>query len=214
MPRAPLRSECTVFAQGASLCTLLVSLVACREQTAPDRRASEQAPPKASVESVRARRPAPTGDFDCRELRPALKAENTVTPETIDLRPPGAGKKVFTSKTGVVVTFDREDFLKAARCLKFEKAIRYVEQETGQAQESALMDAFQLSYVVAALLDAGRASVRLEEESGSRKSIVRDGWAADGCGGRCRSFGRLYRLSEDDSFFFLRITDQTRNDWD
>jgi hypothetical protein len=110
------------------------------------------------------------------------------------------------------VAFNRDDFLKAARCMKLEKAIRYVEQETGQAPESALMDAFQLSYVAAALLDAGRASVRLEEESGSRKSIVRDGWAADGCGGRCRSFGRLYRLSDDDSSFFLRITDHTQND--
>jgi hypothetical protein len=135
-----------------------------------------------------------------------------VLPETIELRAPGRGKKVFTSKTGVVVTFDREEFLKAARCLKFEKAIRYIEEETGVAEESAIMDAFQLSYVAAALLDVGRAGVRLEEESAPRKSIVRDGWAADGCAGRCRSFGRLYRLSDDDSSFFLRITDQTRNE--
>jgi hypothetical protein len=133
-------------------------------------------------------------------------------PETIELSPPGAGKRVFTAKTGVVVAFDREDFLKAARCLKFEKAIRYIEEETGVAEESAIMDAFQLSYVAAALLDVGRAGVRLEEESAPRKSIVRDGWAADGCAGRCRSFGRLYRLSDDDSSFFLRITDQTRNE--
>ena len=132
-------------------------------------------------------------------------------PETIELVPPGAGKRVFFSKTGVVVTFDREEFLRAARCLKFEKAVEYVEKETGRAQESALMDAFQLSYVVAALLDAGRGGVRLEEEPLPRKSIVRDGWAADGCNGRCRSFGRLYRLSNDESSFFLRITDQTRD---
>lgn len=130
-------------------------------------------------------------------------------PETIEIRPPGAGKRVFTSKTGVVVTFNREEFLAAARCLKFEKAVRYVEQETGFTEESALMDAFQMSYVAAALLDAGRAGVRLQDESGSRKSIVRDGWAANGCNGRCRSFGRLYRLSEDDPSFFLRITDRT-----
>jgi hypothetical protein len=46
----------------------------------------------------------------------------------------------------------------------------------------------------------------------SRKSIARDGWAANGCAGRCRSFGRLYRLSDDDSSFFLRVTDHARND--
>jgi len=109
------------------------------------------------------------------------------------------------------VTFDREEFLKAARCLKLDKAIDYVEKETGRSEESALMDAFDLSYVVAALLDAGRGGIRLEEESAPRKSIVRDGWAADGCNGRCRSSGRLYRLSEDDASFFLRITDRTRN---
>ena len=207
-------SKSTVLTRGEGICIFLLMLLACKEQTPPERRASGQAEARASAEPLRARRLAPTGDFDCRELRPAPKAENAAIPETIELRSPGAGKKVFTSKTGVVVSFDREDFLKAARCLKFEKAIRYVEEETGRAQESALMDAFQLSYVVAALLDAGRASVRLEEESASRKSIVRDGWAADGCGGRCRSFGRLYRLSDDDSSFFLRITDKTENDSD
>jgi hypothetical protein len=144
-------------------------------------------------------------------LRPTPKTEASVLPETIDLAPPSAGKRVFFSKTGVVVTFDREEFLKAARCLKLEKAIRYVEQETGREDESALMDAFELSYVVAALLDAGHGGVRVEDESVPRKSIVRDGWAANGCNGHCRSFGRLYRLSEDDTSFFLRITDDTRN---
>lgn len=132
-------------------------------------------------------------------------------PEAIELRPPGAGKTVFTSKTGVVLTFNREEFLKAARCLKYEQAIRYIEEDTGFAEQTAIMDAFQLSYVAAALLDAGRAGVRVEEETAFRKSIVRDAWAADGCAGRCRSSGRLYRLSEDASSFFLRITDRTQN---
>jgi hypothetical protein len=134
-----------------------------------------------------------------------------VSPETIELVPPGAGKTVFFSKTGELVSFDREEFLQAARCMKLEKAIRYLEEETGKAQESPVIDAFQLSYVAAALLDVGRAGVRLEEESEWRKSIVRDAWAADGCAGHCRSFGRLYRLSADDSSFFLRITDNGRD---
>jgi hypothetical protein len=155
-------------------------------------------------------RSAPSGDFGCQELR-ATPAENAVIPEAIELRPPAAGKTVFTSKMGVFVSFNRDEFLKAARCLKYEQAIRYIEQDTGFAEQTAIMDAFQLSYVAAALLDAGRAGVRLEEEAAFRKTIVRDGWAADGCAGRCRSFGRLYRLSATDSSFFLRITDHTQN---
>ena len=73
--------------------------------------------------------------------------------------------------------------------MKLEKAIRYLEEETGKEQESPVIDAFQLSYAAAALLDVGRAGVRLEEESTWRQSIVRDSWAAD------------------ESSFFLRITD-------
>jgi hypothetical protein len=140
-------------------------------------------------------------------LRPAPKAENAVSRETIELLPPGAGKKVYFLKTGELVMFEREAFLKAARCMKLEKAIRFLAEETGQAEESPIMDAFQLSYVAAALLDAGRAGVRLDDESAWRQSIVRDGWAADGCAGHCRSFGRLYRLTEDDPNFFLRVSD-------
>jgi hypothetical protein len=158
------------------------------------------------------RRPAPSGPFDCRELRPAPTKETPVGAETIELRSPGPGKSVFIAKTGVVVTFHREEFLQAARCLKLEKALHWAELETGQTEASPIIDAFQLSYVAAALLDAGRAGVKLEDESRSRPSIVRDGWSGEGCGGRCRAFGRLYRLSDDDPSFFLRITDHTKDD--
>jgi hypothetical protein len=145
-------------------------------------------------------------------LRPAPKVESGVMSESIELQPPGPGTAVFTAKTDVVVTFNRDDFLKAARCMKLEKAVRYVEEETGRAPESPLMDAFQLSFVVAAMLDAGRASVRLEDERESRKSIVRDGFSETGCAGRCRSFGRRYRLSVDDRFSFFQVTDKNQND--
>ncbi len=211
MPRARQRSESAVVARSTSLCILLLLPLACREQTPSDRPASVQAQARASAEPARARRPAPAGPFDCRELRPVPKTEGALIPETIDLAPPGIGKRLYFSKTGERVTFDREEFLKAAQCLKYEKAIRYVEEETGQAEESPVMDAFQMSYVAAALLDAGRAAVRLEEESEWRKSIVRDGWAADGCAGRCRSFGRRYRLSEDEASFFLQVSDHGRD---
>lgn len=113
------------------------------------------------------------------------------------------------SKVGVVVTFDRDAFLTAARCLKLDEALRYIQEETGRTPQTYLYDAFQLSFVAAALLDAGRASVRREEEKALQKTIVRDPWAENGCDGRCRSSGRLYRVSEDDPSFFLRITDET-----
>lgn len=116
------------------------------------------------------------------------------------------------SKVGVIVTFSREEFLAAARCQNFEKAVRYVENETGFAESSPIMDAFQTSYVAAALLDAGRADVRRREEPTSRPWILRDPWSDVGCNGRCRSSGRIYRLAEDDTLFFLRITDVTRGE--
>ena len=215
MPSASPLSARAALAWGTGF-TAAVIVFGCREQSSVNPLDSGQPPasaadssPSASAPAPRARRPAPSGDFDCRVLRPAPGKEGAVVPETIEMSPPGSGKRVFTSKMGVVVTFGRDEFLKAARCMKLDKAVRYVEEETGFTEESALMDAFQMSYVAAALLDAGRAGVRLESEPASRKTIVRDGWAADGCNGRCRSFGRLYRLSDGDPSFFLRITDRT-----
>jgi hypothetical protein len=117
------------------------------------------------------------------------------------------------AKNRVIVTFSRDEFLKTARCLDLDEAIDYVEETSGPAEETPIRDAFQLSYVAAALLDMGRAGARLRDETGSRESIARDLWAADGCAGHCRSLGRLYRLSEDDPFFFFRVTDETKNDW-
>lgn len=150
----------------------------------------------------------------CEDLRATPKTETELVPETIELSAPLSGKKITMNKTGVVVTFSRDEYLKTAHCLELDQAVNYIEKETGWAEETPTRDAFQLSYVAAALLDLGRASVRTREETESRKSIVRDGWAATGCRGRCRSFGRLFRLSEDDSSFFLRMTDKTNNDWE
>jgi hypothetical protein len=211
MPRALQRREMTLLARSTSLCIILVLLLSCREQNPPPGQTSSQPRAPASAAPARARRPAPTGAFDCRELRPVPKTESPLVPETIELAALGTGKKVFLKKTGEFLIFDREEFLKAARCMKAEKAVRFLEEETGREQESPILDAFQLTAVTAAMLDAGRAGIRLVEEREWRKSIVRDGWSADGCVGRCREFGRMYRLSEDDSFPFLRITDQTRD---
>jgi hypothetical protein len=192
---------------------LLLLLPQCREAPRSDGQAARkaQARASASAEPARVRRPAPVGAFDCRELRPVPKTEGALVPETVELTPPGSGKTVFFSNTGEHVSFDRQDFLKAAECLKLPEAVRYLEEETGQAAESPILDAFQLSYVAAAMLDAGRAGVRLVEESGFRKSILRDGWASDGCQGRCRAFGRMYRLSADDRVAFLKVADTPKD---
>ena len=197
-----------------------VVLVGCERKPpsvegAPPAENAQEQPAPTLPEPVRSRRPAPdrVQELRCEDLRPTPDGEQSLVPETIELLPPSAGKKIVMAKTEVIVTFSRDEYLKTARCLKLDRATQYIEEETGYAEETPMYDAFQLSYVAAALLDTGRAGVRLRDETESRKSIVRDGWAADGCRGRCRSFGRLYRLSEQDPSFFLRITDKTRNDW-
>lgn len=189
-----------------------VPLVGCHDEQPARENSTAPARSEHAVEPARVERPAPASSIplECAELRPPPRSENAV-PETIGLLPPPDGKKIVLAKTDVIVKFKREDFLKTARCLNYEQAIEYVEQNAGPAEDFPIRDAFQLSYVAAALLDTGRASVRLRDETESRKSIVRDAWAADGCAGHCRSTGRLYRLSEDDPAFFLRITDETKN---
>lgn len=187
----------------------LVLFVACQKQTIEERKTGEPAPAPAVTQPARVYRPAPTGEFSCEEVRSLPDAEATAAPETIELREPRTDKTLVLSKTGVIVTFERDAFLNAARCLKLDEALRYIQAETGRTPQTYLYDAFQLSFVAAALLDAGRASVRLEDQKAFQKTIARDAWAEDGCDGRCRSFGRLYRVSEDDPSFFLRITDKT-----
>src|SRR5688572_7484734 len=137
MPRALRRSE-SVLAQRTSLCIAVLLSLACREQAPSSRQASEHGQDQPSAEPARVRRLAPTGGFDCRELRPVPKTEAELIPETIELVAPGAGKTVFFSKTGERVTFDRDEFLKAARCLKLEQAVRFLEEETGKEQESPI----------------------------------------------------------------------------
>lgn len=143
-----------------------------------------------------------------------MASRGPASAEVIGLRPPDAEQTIVLSKTGVVVEFSRDDFSIVARCLGLKQAQHYIATETGHSPESPLVDAFQLSYVAAALLDLGRASVRLERERELRASIVRDVWSAEGCRGRCRSFGRIYRLTASGPSFFFRVTDETVNDWE
>lgn len=195
------------IALGVALC--LVALSACEERTP---RARQQSAVALQTATPRLHRPAPAGVLRCEDLLPQPDGSSPTSPERIELRPPVGGPQVFISKVGVIVSFGRDEFLTTARCLKFDKAVAYVERETGFAERSPIMDAFQTSYVAAALLDAGRADVRRREEPASRPFILRDPWSEEGCRGRCRSSGRLYRLAEDEPLFFLRITDRTRSD--
>jgi hypothetical protein len=191
-------------------------LLACQE-----RPLAEQVSAPASEALTTAKAPQPPiavtatpGGLSCAALRPLATPGQPEAMDTIRLTPPKAEQRLVLSKTGVVVTFSREDCLVAARCLNLKQAIEHLEQQTGQAPEMPLFDAFQLSYVAAALLDLGRASVRLEEETQPRTTIVRGPWSAEGCRGRCISTGRIYRLTEADSSFFLRVTDKTDNSWE
>lgn len=195
--------------RGSSLSPLLMvaSLIACEQTKRPD-----PIETRANPEIVeRTSRAAPVGPLTCGELRPSAAEGRPSQPEKIWLSPPSAEKRIVISKVGVIVSFARDDFLRAARCGGFDQAVRYIEQETGFEPDSEIMDAFQTSYVAAALLDAGRASVRLRTEPGSRAWMIRDPWSERGCNGSCLSLGRIYRLSESEPSFFLRITDSTRN---
>jgi len=207
---------------GVSLGLGLTSVLpACFERSPSQEDTPTASKAASSVASTSAVRPAPgaahrgTSEFGCDDLRPLTDPQRAWSAETIRLNTPLAmAKKIVLAKTGVIVSFNRDDFLVAARCLKLDKALEYTERETGQAHESPLRDAFQLTYVAAALLDAGRASVRLEDEDELHSSIVREWWSEEGCAGRCRSYGRIYRLSASDPSFFLRVTDKAVNSWE
>jgi hypothetical protein len=148
---------------------------------------------------------------ECKHLRPADVASSE---EIIELQTPRAGEKIVLKKTGVIVEFSREEFRRSAECLGYTESVHWVDTETGGTPESPLRDAFQLSYVAAALLDVGRASVRLQEETDWRTSIVRGPWSAVGCAGQCRSSGRIYRLTPGASSFFLRVSDAQTSEVD
>jgi hypothetical protein len=207
--RAGFRAGGRELVRYVAVALALCAVLACRQKEAStDERPSLAEQPSVSAPPARQRRTAPTAVFSCSELRPI---GGMAPSETIELAPPRGEKQLVLSKTGVVVSFGRDEALAAARCLNLGQAVRYIEQETGEVAESPLMDAFQLSYVAAALLDAGRASARRWNEAKPSPSVVRDAWSADGCAGRCRSSGRLYRLAEGEPFF-LRITDKTENE--
>lgn len=205
MARLPRRCFDALACRPSFALAVAVLVVACskesseRPQASASARAQAMAPP--AIASV------PTGKLECRHLVAPEVGEGQV--RTIRLRPPDpAMKTIVLDKTGVVVTFNREEFLTTARCMGLKKAVTYVQRDMGDAQQSPLRDAFQLSYVAAALLDTGRVGVRLRNEKKSRATIVRESWSEESCAGQCRAFGRIFRLSEGDPSFFFRVVDK------
>jgi hypothetical protein len=61
-------------------------------------------------------------------------------------------------------------------------------------------------FVVAALLDQGKARVHDEARNRDAESIVRETWDWIGCAGACRQSGRRYRLQVPGDAFFS-VTD-------
>lgn len=185
-----------------------VLLLACSKESS---RAEQEAAPSASPKSSGPPAVATlvSGEkFGCQHLR-TQEASLGEPARTIRLRPPDLdGKTIVLDKTGVVAIFSRDEFLTTARCLGLKKAVAYVERETGYTQQSPLRDAFQLSYVAAALLDVGRVAVRLRDEEKSRSTIVRESWSSESCAGQCRAVGRIYRLSKSDPAFFFQVVDR------
>ena len=190
-----------------SLVPVVLSLLVGCSKESSEAHGAASARPQASI--PRAAAPLVPGEkFGCQHLG-AQEASQGQPPRTIKLRPPDLNAKtIVLDKTGVVATFSREEFLTTARCLGLTKAVTYVERDMVDAQQSPLRDAFQLSYVAAALLDAGRVAVRLRDEEKSRSRIVRESWSAESCAGQCRAFGRIYRLSESDASFFFQVVDK------
>jgi hypothetical protein len=195
------------------LLALGFGLITACQNDSPDRKASSASgvSPQAKASTARNTASGAPADRLCQDLRARSVEARPQIAESIKLHPPTAEKKIVLAKTGVIVRFSRDDFLTAAGCLELKQAVQYIEKETGFERESPLRDAFQLSYVAAALLDVGRADVRLKQETAPRPSIVREAWSADGCAGACRSYGRVYRLREADPSFFFRVTDKTEN---
>lgn len=193
--------------RGAFGLAVAALLFGCSKESPEAHRASSSARPAATGPKAEASL-APPPDFGCRDLI-AVKAGQGQPARTIRLRPPDpTDKTIVLDKTGVVASFSRDEFLKTARCLGLKKAVHYIEHETGASKQSPLRDAFQLSYVAAALLDAGRAEVRLRDEKESRATIVRESWSSESCAGQCRAFGRIYRLSASDPSFFFQVVDK------
>lgn len=154
-------------------------------------------------------------------LRPAEAVVTTVPdiPEgpcpgesqcTVALHPPVAGRAVRYVAEGATITLALDDVLATARERSETELVEFLEaRPAGEGPiplNEAALAGNRVPYVVAALLDEGKAAVRGDGTGGDAESIVRETWDWVGCGGGCRQAGRQYRLQVPGDVFF-RTTD-------
>ena len=130
---------------------------------------------------------------------------------TVTLRAPAAGRMVIYRVEGVTLSFGFGDFLTLSRDRGEDELVAYLDglpadQNPVRLGATPGPPTNRWQFVVAELLDRGRA--RVHDEAGDRdvESIVRETWDWMGCGGGCRQSGRQYRLQVPGDVFY-RVTD-------
>ncbi|HOU93715.1 MAG TPA: hypothetical protein PLU22_21845 [Polyangiaceae bacterium] len=145
---------------------------------------------------------------------PWTDGEDPVLPRTVELVVPREARTVVVLGQGATMSFGRDEFAEAARCLRMKLVVDFLAarplgEEVVSLSEAAAAAAVgsQAQFVVAALLDRGHVRVHDLVTKRDVDSIVRDRWRWMGCGGQCRQNGREYRLRVPGEIFF-RTTDR------
>jgi hypothetical protein len=130
---------------------------------------------------------------------------------TVVLTPPAEGRRVAWRTEGVTVSFGLAEFRAMAAERDEREVLEYLDGRPA-GEDPIRLDAEpgpqtnRWPFVVAALLDQGKA--RVHDEAGNRdaESIVRETWDWVGCAGGCRQSGRRYRLQVPGEVFYS-VTD-------
>jgi hypothetical protein len=130
---------------------------------------------------------------------------------TVPLTAPAAGRRVALRTEGVELRFGFDEF-RAQAAERNEREVlefldgRPTDEETVRLDAEPGPQTNRWPFVVAALLDQGKA--RVHDEAGNRdaESIVRETWDWVGCAGSCRQSGRRYRLQVPGEVFYS-VTD-------
>ena len=154
--------------------------------------------------------PAPTVDAATAPVEEEATAEQP-SQCTVPLTPPAEGRRVALRTEGVELRFGFDEF-RAQAAERNEREVleflhgRPADEETVRLDAEPRPPTNRWPFVVAALLDQGKA--RVHDEAGERDvdSIVRETWDWVGCGGGCRQAGRQYRLQVPGEVFFS-VTD-------
>jgi hypothetical protein len=127
---------------------------------------------------------------------------------TVTLVSPAAGRTASSTAEGATLIFGFADVLDVSRQRKEQELVAFLEARPAGEDPVPLGEApgNRMPYVVAELLDAGKASVRDARTGDTVETIVRETWEWVGCGGGCRQSGRQYRIRVPGKVFF-RTTD-------